>query len=127
LKDDSHYDPNQDPNQGGDDAPEHIKSHQFLREGKINQKKALEECNFDSNFSINEYYPPRKGKGGLLVPRVLIDACATREAKARCINDWRALSSKQQYDKRKELDKQQSAGARRDNTGSISPIQKDAG
>jgi hypothetical protein len=32
LKDDSHYDPNQDLNQGEDDAPEHIKSHQ-LREG----------------------------------------------------------------------------------------------
>jgi hypothetical protein len=108
LKDDSPYDPNQGEDDAPDDAPEHIKSHQ-LREGQINQKKALEECNFDSDFSINEYYPPRKGKGSLLVPRVLIDACATREAKARCINDWRAQSSKQQYAKRKELDNQQPA------------------
>jgi hypothetical protein len=53
---------------------------------------ALESCNFTSFISVNEHFKAHKGKGSYNVPRHLLD----QKAKAKCVKEWRTLSSNQQ-------------------------------
>ncbi len=67
--------------------------------GNESLKDKIERCNFDSSESINEVFPPYKGKGTNDVPPELLFFCQSDAAKARIVQGWRNYSENQQLQK----------------------------
>ena len=66
---------------------------------RINRTKPseqLQKCNFNDPLSINEHFPPHKGKGSFNPPVWLVNQAKTDSAKASKVREWRMLTTNQQ-------------------------------